>query len=166
MKFKKMLLALTCSAAVAFGGLVAPVTAHADGPRPVAAAAKKAKPKSKAPQANKTQVAVKAAMSQVGKRYRLGTSGPSSFDCSGLTKYAFGKGGVKLPHSARQQSSKGKYVSKSNLKRGDLVFFYRPVSHVGIYLGNGEIVHAGNRRTGVNVTKLKYMPFAGARRVI
>ena len=61
--------------------------------------------------------------------------------------------------------SVGKRVSKSNLKPGDLVFFYSPVSHVAIYIGDGKVVHAGNPRTGVNVTKLKYMPFSGARRV-
>ena len=113
----------------------------------------------------KAREAVKFALAKVGKSYRHGATGPNAFDCSGLTSYAYAKAGVKLPRSSRSQLSKGKSVKKKNLKPGDLVFFYSPVSHVAIYIGDGKVVHAGNPRTGVNVTKLKYMPFSGARRV-
>ncbi|MDF1488887.1 C40 family peptidase [Tessaracoccus caeni] len=130
-------------------------------------ASKSLKPvvKVKAAKVDKAKLAVRAAMAKVGKSYRHGATGPNAFDCSGLTTYAFKQVGIKLPRTSRAQLSAGKRVSKSNLKPGDLVFFYSPVSHVAIYIGDGEIVHAGNRRTGVNVTKMKYMPFAGARRV-
>lgn len=113
----------------------------------------------------KAREAVKFALAKVGKSYQHGATGPNAFDCSGLTSYAYAKAGVKLPRSSRSQLSKGKSVKKKNLKPGDLVFFYSPVSHVAIYIGDGKVVHAGNSRTGVNVTKLKYMPFSGARRV-
>ncbi|MBK7821656.1 MAG: C40 family peptidase [Tessaracoccus sp.] len=113
----------------------------------------------------KAREAMKFALGKVGKRYVHGATGPNAFDCSGLTSYAYAKAGVKLPRNSRAQMSVGKRVSKSNLKPGDLVFFYSPVSHVAIYIGDGKVVHAGNPRTGVNVTKLKYMPFSGARRV-
>jgi cell wall-associated NlpC family hydrolase len=113
----------------------------------------------------KAREAMKFALAKVGKRYVHGATGPNAFDCSGLTSYAYAKAGVTLPRSSRSQLSKGTSVKKKDLKPGDLVFFYSPVSHVAIYIGDGKVVHAGNPRTGVNVTKLKYMPFSGARRV-
>lgn len=113
----------------------------------------------------KAAKAVTTAKKQVGDRYRYGASGPSSFDCSGLTSYAYKKSGVKLSHSAKTQSKKGKKVAKKDLKPGDLVFFYAPISHVGIYIGHNKIVHAGSRKTGVEVAKMSWMPYSGARRV-
>ena len=96
-----------------------------------------------------------------------GTSGPSTFDCSGLTSWAYRQIGVNLTRSSRgQYSSAGRKVSKSELQPGDLVFYYSPVSHVGLYIGNGKIVDAANPRSGVRVTSLNSMPFSGARRVI
>jgi len=113
----------------------------------------------------KAAKAVAVAKKQVGKRYRYGATGPSAFDCSGLTSYAYKSAGVKLSHSARTQSRNGKKVAKKDLQAGDLVFFYAPISHVGIYIGNGKIVHAGSSRTGVEIAKLSWMPYSGARRV-
>lgn len=109
--------------------------------------------------------AVAVAKKQVGKRYRYGSTGPSSFDCSGLTSYAYKHAGVKLSHSARSQATKGKKVAKKDLKVGDLVFFYAPISHVGMYIGDGKIVHAANPSSGVEIGKLSWMPYSGARRV-
>lgn len=114
---------------------------------------------------SKALKAVKKAKAQVGDAYRYGATGPSAFDCSGLTQYAYKSAGVKLSHSAKSQAKKGKKVSKKNLQPGDLVFFYSPVSHVGMYIGNGKIVHAANRKDGVEVGKLSWMPYSGARRV-
>jgi cell wall-associated NlpC family hydrolase len=112
------------------------------------------------------KVAVWTALAQRGDPYRWGGGGPSSFDCSGLTQFAAKRVGVNLPHSSRLQSKRGVPVAKSNLRPGDLVFFYSPVSHVGMYIGNGRMVHAPNRGSVVHVTLLKYMPqYAGARRV-
>ena len=116
---------------------------------------------------NRALAAVAAAKAQVGKRYVWGTSGANTFDCSGLTSYAYRQVGINISRSSRVQwQSAGRRVSKSELKPGDLVFYYSPVSHVGIYIGNGKIVDAANPRKGVRITSLSSMPFAGARRVV
>jgi cell wall-associated NlpC family hydrolase len=88
------------------------------------------------------QTIVDTAMAQRGKPYVWAAGGPGSFDCSGLTQYAYAAAGVRLPHSSAMQSTMGTRVSASQLQPGDLVFFYSPVSHVGIYIGNGQMVHA------------------------
>ncbi len=118
-----------------------------------------------APKQTAAKKAVAAALSKVGSRYVYAQSGPNAFDCSGLTSYAYRQAGVTLSRSSRAQLSDGTRVSKSNLQPGDLVFYYSPVSHVGLYIGNGRIVHAANPRTGVDTTSLNSMPFAGAVRV-
>jgi cell wall-associated NlpC family hydrolase len=102
------------------------------------------------------------AMAQVGDAYVYGASGPDAWDCSGLTSGAWAQAGVSLPHSSSAQMSSGTPVSSDALVPGDLVFYYSPVSHVGIYIGNGQIVHAANPGTGVQVTSLHSMPFSGA----
>ncbi len=106
--------------------------------------------------------AVQYALAQVGKAYVYGAAGPSSFDCSGLTMMAWAQAGVSLPHSSSAQMSSGTPVSQSQLAPGDLVFYYSPVSHVGIYIGNGKIVDASNPRTGVRVAPVFSMPYSGA----
>ena len=85
----------------------------------------------------------------LGKPYVWGAQGPNSFDCSGFTYYVFkNKAGIVLPRTSSAQSKYGTYVSKSNLKAGDLVFFDTNgandgnVSHVGMYIGNGQMIHA------------------------
>jgi len=88
------------------------------------------------------QTAVDTAMAQRGKPYVWAAAGPGSFDCSGLVLYAYKAAGISLPHSSLQQSRMGQAVSRSDLRPGDLIFFYSPVSHVGIYIGNGQMVHA------------------------
>ena len=111
------------------------------------------------------QVAVNTALAQVGDPYVWGADGPNSFDCSGLTKYAYAAAGIHLPHSSRAQSKIGAKVSRGNLQPGDLVFFYSPVSHVGMYIGNGKMVYAPTSGSVVKVGKVAYMPYAGARRL-
>ncbi|SFO34276.1 Cell wall-associated hydrolase, NlpC family [Geodermatophilus obscurus] len=109
---------------------------------------------------------VAAAMAQRGKPYVWAASGPGSFDCSGLTQYAFRAAGISLPHSSRMQSQMGAAVSRSALQPGDLVFFYSPVSHVGIYVGNGQMVHAPTSGDVVKVASIDSMGgYAGARRI-
>jgi cell wall-associated NlpC family hydrolase len=106
------------------------------------------------------------ALTQKGKPYVFGSDGPSSYDCSGLTLKAWGKVGVDLPHSSSKQFRMGTPVSKSDLRPGDLVFYYsssRP-SHVGIYAGNGQIFHAPNSRKPLGYSPLDSMPYVGARR--
>lgn len=106
--------------------------------------------------------AVNYALGQVGDAYSYGAAGPNAFDCSGLTMAAWAQAGVSLPHSSSAQMSSGTPVSQSQLAPGDLVFYYSPVSHVGIYIGNGQIVHAANPSTGVQVTGVFSMPYSGA----
>jgi len=102
---------------------------------------------------------------QIGDRYRYGATGPSSWDCSGLTRGAWKSAGVKLPHSSRLQYYRGKRVLRKNLRKGDLVFFYSRPSHVGIYAGNGRVIHASRPGKPVGYAKISWMPYKGARRV-
>ncbi len=106
--------------------------------------------------------AVRFAMAQVGKPYSYGATGLGAYDCSGLTMRAWGAAGVGLPHSSSAQMGSGMRVAESDLEPGDLVFYYSPVSHVGMYIGNGLIVNAENPSTGVRVTGLHSMPYVGA----
>lgn len=124
-------------------------------------------PAAPAPNGNRAQTVINAAMAQVGKRYVHGGTGPNSFDCSGLTTYAFRQVGVGLPRTSRgQYSGAGRAVPTSQIQPGDLVFYYGGPSHVGIYIGGGKIVHAANPRSGINVTGLHSMPLKGVRRVL
>jgi peptidoglycan DL-endopeptidase CwlO len=106
--------------------------------------------------------AVRFAMAQVGKAYVYGAAGPNAYDCSGLTMRAWGAAGVGLPHSSSAQQGSGTRVSESELRPGDLVFYYSPVSHVGMYIGHGMIVNALNPGAGVRVSGLHSMPYSGA----
>jgi cell wall-associated NlpC family hydrolase len=90
----------------------------------------------------RVQRVIDFACAQLGKPYVWAADGPGSYDCSGLTMAAWAQGGVSLPHSSRMQAGYGTSVSRSNLQVGDLVFFYSPISHVGIYIGNGLMIHA------------------------
>ena len=109
-------------------------------------------------------IAVQTALAQVGDPYIVGAAGPDGFDCSGLTQYAYAAAGVSLPHSSRSQSGLGSPVSRADLQPGDLVFFYSPVSHVGMYIGNGQMVHASVSGRPVAVTSVDQRGYAGARR--
>jgi cell wall-associated NlpC family hydrolase len=112
-------------------------------------------------------IALKYALKQIGDRYVFGAAGMVTWDCSGLTMRAYQAAGVSLPHSSAAQSRMGKKVSFSSLKPGDLLFYGRPVSHVGIYLGGGKMVHAPRSGSRVKVAasgSLGRKPFVGARR--
>jgi cell wall-associated NlpC family hydrolase len=112
------------------------------------------------------QAAVNTALAQVGDPYSWGAGGPDAFDCSGLMQYAYSAAGVSLPHSSRSQSQMGTPVSRDQLQPGDLVFFYSPVSHVGMYIGNGQMVHASTSGQPVKVASLDSMgSYNSARRV-
>jgi peptidoglycan DL-endopeptidase CwlO len=112
------------------------------------------------------QIAIDMAMAQRGKPYVWAAGGPRAFDCSGLTQFAFAAAGITLPHSSRMQSQMGQSVSRSELQPGDLVFFYSPVSHVGIYIGGGQMVHAPTSGDVVKVASVDVMGgYAGARRL-
>jgi cell wall-associated NlpC family hydrolase len=112
-------------------------------------------------------IALKYALQQIGDRYVFGAAGMVTWDCSGLTMRAYQSAGVSLPHSSAAQSRMGKKVSFNSLKPGDLLFYGRPVSHVGIYLGGGKMVHAPRSGSRVKVTEsgsLGRKPLVGARR--
>ena len=101
-------------------------------------------------------------------QYVWGSSGPTGFDCSGLMQAAYRTVGISLPHSSRAQANVGRAVSRSELKPGDLIFWYHPIHHVGMYIGNGKIVHARNTRVDLVIQTLASYPapWAGARRVV
>ena len=112
-------------------------------------------------------IALKYALKQIGDKYVFGAAGMVTWDCSGLTMRAYQAAGVSLPHSSAAQSRMGKKVSLNALKPGDLVFFGRPVSHVGIYMGGGKMVHAPRSGSRVKVaisTSLGSKKLVGARR--
>lgn len=109
--------------------------------------------------------AVNAALSQQGVPYRYATSNPGvSFDCSGLTKYAWAQAGVYLPHQSRAQYASIPHVSKGAAQPGDLIFFYSPISHVSVYLGNGQQVHAPNTGGIVNIASVNWNKVVGVGR--
>ncbi|RRO16700.1 glycoside hydrolase [Saccharopolyspora rhizosphaerae] len=101
--------------------------------------------------------AVNAALSKQGSPYVFGAKGPSQFDCSGLVQWAYKQAGVELPGSTRSQVSVGRSVSQSEMKPGDIIFFYSSASHDGIYIGNGKMVHAPTEGQDVTVEEVKYM---------
>jgi cell wall-associated NlpC family hydrolase len=99
--------------------------------------------------------AVQYALAQVGDRYVAAASGPSAFDCSGLTMTAWRQAGISLPHYSRSQYSVTRRVPLSQAQPGDLVFYFgRGAHHVGMYIDNGKMVHAANPRTGVVVSNI------------
>lgn len=109
--------------------------------------------------------ALRAAAAQLGKSYRWGAAGPANFDCSGLTSFAFRQAGITLPRSSSQQARIGRPVGFGELRPGDLVFFYSPVSHVGIYAGDGKMIHAPQTGDVVRYQEVDRGTFAGARRL-
>ncbi|GEL17165.1 NlpC/P60 family protein [Pseudonocardia asaccharolytica] len=109
--------------------------------------------------------ALQAAATKLGKAYRWGASGPNTFDCSGLTSWAFAQAGVSLPRSSSAQATVGKAVSWNELRPGDLVFYYTPVSHVGIYAGEGKMINAPQSGDVVKYQTVSRNAFSGARRL-
>ncbi|MDG4861866.1 NlpC/P60 family protein [Streptomyces sp. T-3] len=118
----------------------------------------------KAPNARAAQ-AVSFAYGALGSPYVWGASGPNAFDCSGLTQAAYRSAGVALPRTTYTQINAGQRVSRSELAPGDLIFFYSGLSHVGLYVGNGQMIHAPNPSAPVRLAPIDQMPFAGATRV-
>ena len=109
--------------------------------------------------------AVQVALAQRGDPYCAGCAGPDSFDCSGLTSYAWGAAGVSLSHSSSAQSGEGTPISRSQVQAGDLVFFYSPIHHVGIAINNTQMVHAPTYGEPVQIANIDDFPYVGAVRV-
>ncbi|WP_181447023.1 C40 family peptidase [Streptomyces sp. NTH33] len=110
--------------------------------------------------------AVAYAYEKLGSPYVWGATGPHAFDCSGLTQAAYRSAGVSLPRTTYAQINAGRRVPRSELRPGDLVFFYSGISHVGLYVGNGQMIHAPNPSAPVRLAPVDQMPFAGAARVV
>jgi cell wall-associated NlpC family hydrolase len=116
------------------------------------------------PASGKGAKVVEFALAQVGEPYVYGGAGPNSWDCSGLTMMAWRQAGVSLPHGAKAQLAVGPRISTTDLRPGDLVYYYSPISHNGIYIGNGQIVHATHPGDVVSVDPLNSMPLSAASR--
>lgn len=108
--------------------------------------------------------AVAYARGALGKPYVWGATGPDGFDCSGLTQAAWRAAGVALPRTTYTQINVGQRVPRSRLAPGDLVFFYSGISHVGLYVGGGRMIHAPRPGAAVRLAPIDQMPFAGAAR--
>lgn len=119
-----------------------------------------------APFSSAGQAVVDAAMSKIGSPYVWGATGPSAFDCSGLTTWAHQQVGITVPRTSQGQAGGGISVSIDQLQPGDIVVMYSGASHVGIYIGNGQIVHALNSGLPVQVDSLSSFPFHSAHRYV
>ncbi|MEA2535489.1 MAG: peptidoglycan DL-endopeptidase CwlO [Actinomycetota bacterium] len=105
--------------------------------------------------------AVETALKELGRPYRYGALGPSTFDCSGLTKFAYGAAGIVLPHSAAAQYGSGRRVNRNQLQPGDLIF-WKGLGHVGMYIGAGRMVHAPQTGELVTITSIDQGAYLGA----
>ncbi|MFF0744392.1 NlpC/P60 family protein [Streptomyces sp. NPDC004111] len=117
----------------------------------------------RAPNARAAQ-AVAFAYGALGKPYVWGATGPSSFDCSGLTQAAWRSAGVSLPRTTYTQINAGQRVARSQLAPGDLLFFYSGITHVGLYIGDGRMIHAPRPGAPVRIAPIDQMPLTGATR--
>ncbi len=108
---------------------------------------------------------IEVAKSKIGSNYVWGAQGPNTFDCSGLMLYSFSHGaGITLPRVSKDQATVGTYVSRSELRPGDLIFWGSPVHHVALYIGNGKYIHAPQPGSTVAIANLG--GYTTARRVI
>lgn len=110
-----------------------------------------------APSSSQRDTIVQSALSQMGKPYVYGATGPSAFDCSGLVQWAYSAAGVSLPRTAAAQASTGVQVDQSSLRPGDVVG-YAGGGHIGIYIGDGQVVHAPTEGEVVKISNINMMP--------
>jgi cell wall-associated NlpC family hydrolase len=110
------------------------------------------------------QIAVQAALTRIGDPYVWGAAGPGQFDCSGLVMWAFQQAGISLPHSSYAQAAGGQAVSRDQMQPGDVVSYYSDASHVGIYIGDGMMVHASTFGVPVRVAPVDNAPIYNVRR--
>lgn len=163
----------TWQALAARNGIPAPYTIRAgqvlqvpSGSAPAASAPAPASAPAAAPATSKAATAVAYAKAQVGDAYAWAGTGPNAWDCSGLTVKAWAQAGVTLSHSSSAQGSAGTATTRANLVPGDLVVYFSPVSHVAMYIGNGQVVQAANAKYGVNITSIDWAgPVTGYRHI-
>jgi len=116
------------------------------------------------PSSGEGAAVVQAALTRVGSPYSWGATGPNAFDCSGLIKWAFLQNGKSLPRSSQALADGGQPVAVTDLQPGDIVTFYADVSHAGIYIGDGMMVHASTYGTPVKVAPISSAPIHNVRR--
>ena len=164
--FRAVTLAVLTGAGIALTPLAA--SASAPAAAAPAAAAPVAFSSAAAPAPNRAaQIAVDTALAQQGKPYVWGGTGPGGYDCSGLTWSAYRAAGVQLPRTSRAQSTAGVSVPWYAMQPGDLIFFYDPVGHVGMALGNGLMVHSSTYGEPVSVVRVDSVPgYHSTRRVV
>ena len=107
---------------------------------------------------------MQAALSRVGSPYQWGAAGPDSFDCSGLTMWAWAQAGVSLPHNSGAQYAATRRVEQGDWQPGDLLFYGSPIHHVGLYIGGGRVVEAPYTGTTVRVASAARPDYVGAGR--
>ncbi|MFG2664219.1 NlpC/P60 family protein [Streptomyces sp. NPDC048387] len=138
---------------------------HGGGPDAAGARPRAAAGRAPAPaDGSRAARAVAFAYGAIGSPYVWGATGPGSYDCSGLTQAAWRAAGVSLPRTTYTQINAGRRVSRDQLAPGDLVFFYSGVSHVGLYVGGGQMIHAPRPGSTVRLAPVDSMPWAGASR--
>jgi cell wall-associated NlpC family hydrolase len=145
----------------------AQLAAHPAAEEPVAEEAEPDRPAVDVPVSGRAAAAVEAALSRIGSPYSYGSAGPNAFDCSGLTSWAWAQAGVSLPRSSGGQAGLDTQVSADELQPGDVLYYGSPVSHVALYIGDGQVVHASNPRTDVVIAPAMQAggsskPFRGA----
>ncbi|GJF16865.1 endopeptidase [Mycolicibacterium cyprinidarum] len=116
------------------------------------------------PGAPYSSTVIQAALSRIGSPYSWGGSGPGAFDCSGLVMWSFQQAGISLPHSSQALAHGGQAVSTDQMQPGDLVTYYSDASHVGIYIGDGMMVHASTYGVPVRVAPVNNAPIYNVRR--
>jgi cell wall-associated NlpC family hydrolase len=111
------------------------------------------------PASQRAGAAFAAAQGKIGSPYVYGATGPGSFDCSGLTSWAYAQAGVSIPRTSQAQANAGPHLGMSQLQQGDLVIFYGDAHHVGFYAGNGMVLHAPKPGAAVRYESIQNMPF-------
>ena len=117
-----------------------------------------------APDRDVGSIVVNAALTRVGAPYVWGDAGPDSFDCSGLVVWAFHQAGITVPHSSEALATGGQPVALDQMQPGDVISFFPDASHVGIYVGDGRVIHASFEGLPVTVESLYTAPINGVRR--
>lgn len=144
------------------GGGATPAAPSA--PSAPAAPAAPAAPSVPAP-SSMSGVAIAAAQGQLGVPYKFAASSPGvAFDCSGLTKYAWGRAGISLPHQSAAQFASTPHVPKDQAQPGDLIFYHSPIGHVGLYLGGGSMIHAPATGDVVKIVQVRWAKVVGVSR--
>ncbi|WP_235000806.1 C40 family peptidase [Marinactinospora thermotolerans] len=147
-------------------GTVFPDSAFGSDPFPPPGAEPEPEPE---PEPDLGAQALEHAKSKIGTPYRYGATGPDSFDCSGLVQWAYQQVGIEIGRTTYDQYEEGTAVSRTDLRPGDLVFFYSGPSHVGMYAGDGEMIHAPSSGKDVQIVSMSgYFDdhYQGARRVV